>query len=174
MLALNLKKIDFTSFSNLLKKHENGDTELSEYVDQKGKYVEDMKNKNQVEKSDFEEKDSVKNLYSFLLHSSVRESTKKADENALLNMYYLLRETVVENNIQALEIYNHYADKHGIITWPIPQRMLDKEKARLQRGEPFNLDEKLVIPESIKEYNKDDKEEVVDSLIQKKVEDEER
>ena len=49
MLALNLKKIDFTSFSNLLKKHENGDTELSEYVDQKGKYVEDMKNKNPLE-----------------------------------------------------------------------------------------------------------------------------
>ena len=174
MLALNLKKIDFTSFRDLLRKHENGDTELSEYVDKKGKYVEEMKNKNQVDKSDYENKDSVKDLYSFLLHSSVRKTTRKEDENALLNIYYLLRETVVENNIQALEIYNHYADKHGVLTWPIPQRMLNKEKARLQRGEPINLEEKLVIPESIMEYNKDDKDKIMDSLMQKKVEDEER
>ena len=118
LFALRLKKIDFKVLKNLIKAVDDKDTELMQYLDKK----EDMINELQTDSIDVDyEYDSVKEMYQFLLHSSIREKTKSDDEHVISGVYAHIIREIVESNMDEVKLYNHYAEKSNMYVCEIPK-----------------------------------------------------
>lgn len=101
------------------------DKELLNYLDIKEKMINDIQTDN-IE-ADYNEYDSVKEFYEFLLHSSLRENTKEDDEHVISGVYEHIRREIIASNFDEMEFYNHYAEKSDISVYTLPQ---NKEKAK--------------------------------------------
>lgn len=118
LFALRLKKINFTTLKNLVKAVDNKDDELIQYIDKK----EAMINELQTDSIDVDyENDRVKEMYQFLLHSSIREKTKAEDKRIMTGVYQHIKREIIESNIDAVELYNNYAEKSNIYVCEIPK-----------------------------------------------------
>lgn len=118
LFALRLKKIDFKVLKNLIKAVDYQDTELIQYLYKK----EDMINELQTDSIDVDyEYDSVKDIYQFLLHSSIREKTKSDDEHVISGVYEHIKREIIESNMDEVELYNNYAEKSNMYVCEIPK-----------------------------------------------------
>lgn len=125
LFALKLKKIDFNGLRKIFETIRSEDKELLNYFTIKERMINDVKTDN-IE-ADYNQYDSVKELYEFLLHSSVREKTKEDDEHVISGIYEHVKREIIARNIDEIEIYNHYAEKSDIAVCSLPP---NKEKAR--------------------------------------------
>lgn len=125
LFALKLKKIDFNGLRKIFEAIRSEDKELLKYFTIKERMINDVKTDN-IE-VDYNQYDSVKELYEFLLHSSVREETKEDDERVISSIYEHVKREIIASNIDEMEIYNHYAEKSDISVYALPK---NKEKAR--------------------------------------------
>ena len=66
-------------------------------------------------------KDSVKELNSFLIRSSIREHTRQDDEEKILDTFDQMKVELIKHNIEALKKYNYYAEKNGLYTCSLPK-----------------------------------------------------
>lgn len=144
LFALRLKKLDFTVLKNLIKAVDNKDTELMQYIDKK----ENMINELQTNSIDVDyEYDSVKEMYKFLLHSSVREKTKTDDEHVILGVYPHIVREIIESNVDAVELYNNYAEKSNMYVCEIPKvKKITEERplSKVVKNICIDLDRKIV------------------------------
>lgn len=125
VFALKLKKINFNGLKKLFEKFKSNDEELLNYFNIKEKMIKDVQTDN-IE-VDYNENNSVKELYEFLLNSSIREKTKKDDEYIISGIYEHIKREIVANNIDEIECYNHYAKKSDVYVCEVPK---DKENAK--------------------------------------------
>ena len=77
-------------------------------------------------------KDSVKELNSFLIRSSIREHTRKDDEEKILDTFDQMKVELIKHNIEALKKYKYYAEKNGLYTCSLP-----KEDDKKGEGKPI-------------------------------------
>lgn len=125
VFALKLKKIDFNGLRKIFEISKIDDKELLNYLDIKEKMINDIQT-DDIE-ADYNEHDSVKELYKFLLHSSVRENTKEDDEHVISGVYEHIKREIIASNFDEMEFYNYYAEKSDISVYTLPQ---NKEKAK--------------------------------------------
>lgn len=125
VFALRLKNINFSNLKKVFEKFNSGDKELLNYFDKKAEMIKEVQTDN-IE-VDYNEHNSVKELYNFLLNSSIREKTKKDDEHVISGIYEQVKKEIIANNLDELKFYNQYAEKSGIKVCKLPK---DKETAR--------------------------------------------
>ena len=77
-------------------------------------------------------KDSVKELNSFLIRSSIREHTRQDDEEKILDTFDQMKVELIKHNIEALKKYKYYAEKNGLYTCSLP-----KEDDKNGEGKPI-------------------------------------
>ena len=127
LFALRLKKIDFGTIKSIVEKFDKKDTELLEYLDLKKKAINEMQT-DSIE-VDYEKYDSVKEIYKFLLHSSIRETTKKEDKHIISGIYEHIQREILESNFNEVAFYNSYAEKSNIDVCELPKiRKISKER----------------------------------------------
>lgn len=111
-LALQYKKIDFEVLKTCINKL-SSDQELKTYLDKKIDYVKSVDLKMEVGTEDYRTNGSVHDLYQFLANSSERPYAKDEEQITLLDTYEVLKEAIIEQNREAIEKYNEYAEKSG-------------------------------------------------------------
>lgn len=125
--ALKLKKIDFNCLRRIVKYIDPKDTELIEYLDLKEKMMNELQT-DSIE-VDYNKYNTPKEMYNFLLHSSIREDTKEEDTKKIRKVYdKYIREKIICRNYDEIELYNHYAEKSNIPTCKIPEEKETLEK----------------------------------------------
>lgn len=132
--AAKLVKIDFSMMKNIFNSFHK-DEELLKYIDLKEKEIREMQDKTYVlSVSTYEDynKDSVKELNSFLIRSSIREHTRKDDEEKILDTFDQMKVELIKHNIEALKKYKYYAEKNGLYTCSLP-----KEDDKKGEGKPI-------------------------------------
>lgn len=135
--AKSLYHIDFTIMKRLFERVTK-DEELVKYIELKGKTIDDIeeqdnkKSKISEDKESvlfqrdmkfeyYENNESVKNLYNFLEESSSREHTISDEEKKLLDTFDSIKVDLIKSNIEAVKIYNNYAEKAGMFVCPVPE-----------------------------------------------------
>ena len=132
--AAKLVKIDFSMMKKIFNRFHK-DEELLKYIDLKEKEIREMQDKTYVlSVSTYEDynKDSVKELNSFLIRSSIREHTRKDDEEKILDTFDQMKVELIKHNIEALKKYKYYAEKNGLYTCSLP-----KEDDKKGEGKPI-------------------------------------
>jgi hypothetical protein len=122
-IVAKLTKIDFTKMKRIFSKFHKDD-EILKYIDLKEKEIREMQDKTYVlSVSTYEDynKDSVKELNSFLIRSSIREHTRQDDEEKILDTFDQMKVELIKHNIKALKKYNYYAEKNGLYTCSLPK-----------------------------------------------------
>jgi len=122
-IVAKLTKIDFTKMKRIFSKFHKDD-EILKYIDLKEKEIREMQDKTYVlSVSTYEDynKDSVKELNSFLIRSSIREHTRQDDEEKILDTFDQMKVELIKHNIEALKKYNYYAEKNGLYTCSLPK-----------------------------------------------------
>lgn len=133
-IVAKLTKIDFTKMKRIFSKFHKDD-EILKYIDLKEKEIREMQDKTYVlSVSTYEDynKDSVKELNSFLIRSSIREHTRKDDEEKILDTFDQMKVELIKHNIEALKKYKYYAEKNGLYTCSLP-----KEDDKKGEGKPI-------------------------------------
>ena len=134
LVALKLKKINFDVLEKLFTKYRGEDIELLEYLKLKEKMINNV-GTDTIE-LDYNQSDSVKELYDFLLHSSIREKTKSDDEFLISRVYEEgIKKELLEQDYDSLELYNHYAKKSGMYTVELP----DNKNLNVNREKTSNV-----------------------------------
>ena len=120
VFALKLKKIDFNNLKKLVQYANKDDKELLQYIDLK----EIMINEAQTDtiELNYYKYDSLKELNSFLVKSSIRTNTKEDDERIIYGMYEHIKREIIESNYKEVDFYNYYAEKSGIKVYNTPQK----------------------------------------------------
>lgn len=130
LVALKLKKINFEPLGKLFGKYRGEDTELLEYFKLKEKMVKET-GTDTIE-LEYNQNDSVRELYDFLLYSSIRKETAKDDEFFISRIYdERIKRELLEYNYENIELYNYYAQKSGINIYELPEiksKNIDKNK----------------------------------------------
>ena len=149
LVALKFSKIDFSVVRKVFTDHINKpDKELLKYLELKENEINDIQLKPEVNIQDYKSADSVKDLYKFLAHSSVREHTKVADEKKQVEAYNSIKVDLIVDNVEAIQKYNYYAEKSGIYVCPLPE---SKEAIKLaqekRRAIPNSLQKLTEIPD---------------------------
>ena len=122
-IVAKLTKIDFTKMKRIFSKFHKDD-EILKYIDLKEKEIREMQDKTYVlSVSTYEDynKDSVKELNSFLIRSSIREHTRQDDEEKIFDTFDQMKVELIKHNIKALKKYNYYAEKNGLYTCSLPK-----------------------------------------------------
>ena len=122
-IVAKLTKIDFTKMKRIFSKFHKDD-EILKYIDLKEKEIREMQDETYVlSVSTYEDynKDSVKELNSFLIRSSIREHTRQDDEEKILDTFDQMKVELIKHNIEALKKYNYYAEKNGLYTCSLPK-----------------------------------------------------
>ena len=124
--AINEEKINFDVLEKLFVKY--NEKEMLEYIQLKQEMLketntEDIKNKEH-------EYPGIRNLYEFLLNSSVRERTKEDDENMFLKVFDKAKRKMLENNTDEINLYNSYAKRFKIYECPTYQKDKDKDNTK--------------------------------------------
>ena len=133
-IVAKLTKIDFTKMKRIFSKFHKDD-EILKYIDLKEKEIREMQDETYVlSVSTYEDynKDSVKELNSFLIRSSIREHTRKDDEEKILDTFDQMKVELIKHNIEALKKYKYYAEKNGLYTCSLP-----KEDDKKGEGKPI-------------------------------------
>ena len=133
-IVAKLTKIDFTKMKRIFSKFHKDD-EILKYIDLKEKEIREMKDETYVlSVSTYEDynKDSVKELNSFLIRSSIREHTRQDDEEKILDTFDQMKVELIKHNIEALKKYKYYAEKNGLYTCSLP-----KEDDKKGEGKPI-------------------------------------
>ena len=135
--AINEEKINFDVLEKLFVKY--NEKEMLEYIQLKQEMLketntEDIKNKEQ-------EYPGIRNLYEFLLNSSVRERTKEDDENMFLKVFDKAKRKMLENNKDEINLYNSYAKRFKIYECPTYQKDKDNTKNAIDSTSLENLSE---------------------------------
>lgn len=133
-IVAKLTKIDFTKMKRIFSKFHKDD-EILKYIDLKEKEIREMQDKTYVlSVSTYEDynKDSVKELNSFLIRSSIREHTRQDDEEKILDTFDQMKVELIKHNIEALKKYKYYAEKNGLYTCSLP-----KEDDKKGEGKPI-------------------------------------
>ena len=121
--AAKLVKIDFSIMKKIFNNFHK-DEELLKYIDLKEEEIREMQDETYVlSVSTYEDynKDSVKELNSFLIRSSIREHTRQDDEEKILDTFDQMKVELIKHNIEALKKYNYYAEKNGLYTCSLPK-----------------------------------------------------
>lgn len=119
LLALKLKNINFDILRKIFKNFKGDDKELLQYIELKEKMINEVQTTTiEVEYNKY---NSVKDLYQFLLNSSIREKTREDDEHVIHGVYQHVKREILESNFDAVELYNNYAEKSNIPVCPLPQ-----------------------------------------------------
>lgn len=122
-IVAKLTKIDFTKMKRIFSKFHKDD-EILKYIDLKEEEIREMQDETYVlSVSTYEDynKDSVKELNSFLIRSSIREHTRQDDEEKILDTFDQMKVELIKHNIEALKKYNYYAEKNGLYTCSLPK-----------------------------------------------------
>lgn len=119
LFALRLKKIDFGSIKTIVEKYDKKDTELLEYLDLKEKAINEMQT-DSIE-VDYEKYNTVKEMYEFLMHSSIREMTKRDDKRVISSIYEHIKREILESNFDEVAFYNSYAEKSNMYVCELPK-----------------------------------------------------
>ena len=127
----------YQKYGNLTNEEEKekATREFQEYVNLKEKEIREMQDKTHVlSVSTYEDynKDSVKELNSFLIRSSIREHTRQDDEEKILDTFDQMKVELIKHNIEALKKYKYYAEKNGLYTCSLP-----KEDDKKGEGKPI-------------------------------------
>ena len=133
-IVAKLTKIDFTKMKRIFSKFHKDD-EILKYIDLKEKEIREMQDETYVlSVSTYEDynKDSVKELNSFLIRSSIREHTRQDDEEKILDTFDQMKVELIKHNIEALKKYKYYAEKNGLYTCSLP-----KEDDKKGEGKPI-------------------------------------
>lgn len=133
-IVAKLTKIDFTKMKRIFSKFHKDD-EILKYIDLKEKEIREMQDEAHVlSVSTYEDynKDSVKELNSFLIRSSIREHTRQDDEEKILDTFDQMKVELIKHNIEALKKYKYYAEKNGLYTCSLP-----KEDDKKGEGKPI-------------------------------------
>ena len=125
VFALKLKKINFNGLKKIFEKFKSEDKELLDYFEMKENMVKEVQTDN-IE-VDYNEYNSAKELYKFLLNSSIREKTKTDDEHIISGIYEQVKREIVASNLEELKLYNQYAKKSDMYVCKLPK---DEQAAR--------------------------------------------
>lgn len=134
------KKLYSIDFSIMKERFENftDDKELINYIELKGKAIDDIEEQDNKRSQINEDKEStlfkrdmkfeyyqnnesVRELYNFLSNSSSREHTVDEEEKKLLDTFDSIKVELIKSNIKAIKSYNYYAEKNGMYACPIPE-----------------------------------------------------
>lgn len=148
-LNFKIKKIDFDTLRKLFKAINYNDKEVLEYLDLKEDMIKDIQTE-EIE-ADYNKHDSVKELYKFLLHSSIREKTQDDDEHIVSGIYDHVKREIIENNYEEVELYNHYAEKSEMPICNLPQTKKEKPLSSIAKKICEDIDSKN------KEENKEER-----------------
>lgn len=116
IFALTTGNVDIEFLEKLIQNYNGQDTELLEYIEFKRKILE------QVQKEDIQNKENeypiVKELYEFLINSSVRKETKKDDEDMFLRIFESAKRKLLKDYADEINIYNCNAKPFKIYLCP--------------------------------------------------------
>ena len=135
--AKKLYRIDFSIMKKLFERVTN-DKELIKYIELKGKSINDIEEqdnkKSQINEDKesilfqrdmkfdyYQNNESVRDLYNFLVKSSSREHTIADEEKKVLDTFDSIKVELIKSNIKAIKSYNRYAEKSGMYICPLPE-----------------------------------------------------
>lgn len=137
MVAKKFYSINFSIMKTLFEKLTH-DKELINYIELKGKAIDDIEEqenkKSQINEDKestlfkrdmkfeyYQNNESVRELYNFLSNSSSREHTVVEEEKKLLDTFDSIKVELIKSNIKAIKSYNYYAEKSGMYVCPLPE-----------------------------------------------------
>lgn len=117
VFAMATEKLDFEILKRLMTKFNGHDQEILQYIDVKQKMLDETKTEDIKNKERYYP--SVRELYTFLLDSGVREVTKKDDEEMSATIFEKAKEKLLKNYAKEISLYNRYARKFGAYVCPV-------------------------------------------------------
>ena len=116
IFALTTGKVDFDFLEKLIQNYNGQDKELLEYIEFKRKILEQAQTEDIQNKED--EYPAVRELYKFLVNSSVREITKKDDENTFSRIFESVKRKLLKDHAEEINLYNCNAKPFKIYLCP--------------------------------------------------------
>lgn len=150
VFAMKTGNLNLEFLRKLIEENDGQDQELLQYIEFKQKMLEEVKTE------DIQNKENkypiVRELYEFLLNSSVRKNTKEDDETLFSELFKKSKEKLLTSNVNEINLYNKAAKKYG--AYICPTIRIEKGNAIIVDNNKLVKQEELALAQAHKDVDK--------------------
>lgn len=148
--AMKTGNLDLEFLRKSIEDNDGQDQELLQYIGFKQKILEDVKTEDIQNKEN--KYPSVRELYEFLLNSSVRKITKEDDETLFSELLKKAKVKLLTSNANEINLYNKVAKKYG--AYVCPTIRMEKGNAIIVDNNKLVKQEELALAQAHKNVDK--------------------